>query len=155
MKLLSVLRFPSPLYFGAYYFKSYSEMEPLVIFLSFKVGEIILNTNLHLGPFLCLLVELYYNNFSFPKRHFWIAVFYGTGYLLINWGIFFIYVAVYSLTVKVIYEPIDWKSILSFCIVFGCYVITFGTHHFGSFAYRKWKADELTSKITEGLIEEI
>lgn len=45
-----------------------------------------MNTNLHLGPLVCLLVELYYNNFTFPKRHLWVLALYGTGYLMINLG---------------------------------------------------------------------
>ena len=60
---------------------------------------------------------------------------------------FFIYNLVYSLSVKVIYEPIDWKSVLSYCIVVGSYFITFGAHHFGGFAYRKWKAHKLMNRI--------
>jgi hypothetical protein len=154
MKLHSVLKSLSRSFSGDSSFESSSEMEPPVLFSLSKAGELILNTNLHLGPFLCLVVELYYNNFPFPKRHFWVAVFYGTFYLLINLGIFD-YNLVYSLSVKVIYEPIDWKSVLSYCIVVGSYFITFGAHHFGGFAYRKWKAHKIVNRIHEGLIEEI
>lgn len=108
-----------------------------------------MNTNLHLGPLVCLLVELYYNNFSFPKRHLWVLALYGTGYLIINLGNFFIDKA-YSLGVKVIYQPIDWKSILSYALVIGSYVVVIGAHFFGRFSYRRWKANKY--KITEGLI---
>lgn len=113
-----------------------------------------MNTNLHLGPLVCLLVELYYNNFTFPKRHFWVLVFYGTGYLLINLGNSNL-IVVYSLTVSVIYQPIDWKSLLSYLIVIGSYVITFAAHYLAGYAFRKWKAHKLKDRITIGLIDEI
>lgn len=53
-----------------------------------KAYDIVMNTNLHLGPLVCLLIELYYNNFTFPKRHLWVLALYGTGYLMINLGNF-------------------------------------------------------------------
>ena len=112
------------------------------------VGDIILNTNLHLGPLVCLVAELYYNNFSFPKRHLWVITLYGTSYLLINLGKIFMNSIVYSLSVKVIYEPIDWKSVGSYIICVGSYVFVFGAHYFGGFSYRKWKAHKITTNIT-------
>jgi len=112
-----------------------------------------MNTNLHLGPLVCLIVELYYNNFSFPKRHFWVLCFYGTGYLMINLGKCMHNHLVYSLAVKVIYEPINWISVLSYALVIGSYVFAFGAHYFGGYSYRRWKAPKLTTRITEGLIE--
>jgi hypothetical protein len=106
-----------------------------------------MNTNLHLGPIVCLLIELYYNNFSFPKKHLWVLAFYGTGYLMINLGNFLFYEA-YSLAVKVIYQPIDWKSILSYALVIGCYVFVACAHYFGRYSYRKWKSQKYTHRIT-------
>lgn len=120
-----------------------------------KAYDIIMNTNLHLGPIVCLLVELYYNNFTFPKRHLWVLALYGTGYLMINLGNYCILCLAYSLAVKVIYQPIDWKSVLSYALVLGSYVFVIGAHYFGGFSYRRWKAHKITHKITVGLIEEI
>ncbi len=50
---------------------------------------------------------------------------------------------VYSLTVKVIYQPIDWKSILSYALLLSSYLFVLGAHYFGRFAHRKWKAPKL------------
>jgi len=63
-------------------------MLQVYIFNIEKAADIIMNTNLHLGPLVCLLVELYYNNFSFPKRHLWVLITFGSLYLLINLGIY-------------------------------------------------------------------
>jgi len=71
-----------------------------------------------------------------------------------QFGYLFILVfLVYSLGVKVIYEPIDWKSFLSYALVIGCIIFVCGVHHFGGYSYRRWKAHKLTTRITEGLIE--
>ena len=62
---------------------------------------------------------------------------------------------VYTLKVKVIYQPIDWKSVLSYALVIFSYIFMMLAHYFGRFSYRKWKAHKITTRITIGLIEEI
>ena len=79
---------------------------------------------------------------------------YGTGYMAINLGILSIKL-VYSISVKVIYEPIDWKSVLSYCLLIGSYIFVFGAHYFGRFVHKIWKAPKLKNRITIGLIEQI
>jgi hypothetical protein len=76
------------------------------------------------------------------------------GICLSIWVIFGIYV-VYSLTVKVIYKPIDWKSVLSYILVMASLLFVIGAHYIGRVYYRRRKATVLRNIITEGLIEEI
>lgn len=103
---------------------------------------------------ICLSIDLYFNTFKFAKKHFWVLAIYGTGYLFINLGTFLFtyFFIVYSLAVKIIYQPIDWVSILSYAITLSSYFITYGGHYLGRHIYHKYKQPKLAGRITEGLI---
>lgn len=106
-----------------------------------------MNTNLHAGPIVCLSVEMYYNTFRFPKKHLWVLISFGSVYLFINLGKIFIYLIVYSVTVAVIYKPIDWKSLLSYILVLMSLGFTVGAHYLGQFIHKKYKAPKLKDRI--------
>ena len=55
-------------------------------FLLYAVEDILINANLHAGPIICLLIELPYNKYPFPKRHTAVIAFLNVIYLVINVG---------------------------------------------------------------------
>lgn len=46
--------------------------------------DIALNTNLHAGPLICLLLDLVYNMYSFRTSHFLMVIVIGLIYMVIN-----------------------------------------------------------------------
>ena len=103
------------------------------------------NANIHAGPLICLSLDMVFNTFSFPKSHFIILLFFAVLYLIIN--------LTYSLTVKVIYKPIDWVSVLSYVLSVSSIAMTYGMHCLGRFLYNKYKKSRMEHRITEGLID--
>jgi hypothetical protein len=91
----------------------------------------VVNANLHAGPLITLLIDFVLNNFSFPTSHFLIIAFVAVLYALIN--------LVYSLTVAVIYKPINWVSWLSYVLLVGVFVMALVMHLLGRFVYNHCK----------------
>ena len=60
---------------------------------------------------------------------------------------------IYSLTVKVIYQPIDWVSFLSYVLAISAYLLAFLMHWLCRFCFEKFKKKRLDTLIMEGLIE--
>ena len=103
------------------------------------------NANIHAGPLICLCLDMAYNTFSFPKRHFVILLLFSFSYLVINLS--------YSLAATVIYKPIDYVSVLSYVLLVAAVALTYGMHCLGRFVFEKYKKPRLDGRITEGLIE--
>lgn len=49
-----------------------------------SANVIAVNVNLHAGPFICLMIDLYFNCVEFPRRHYYVTLVFGTLYLLVN-----------------------------------------------------------------------
>jgi hypothetical protein len=98
-------------------------------------AEIALNANLHAGPLITLIIDFIFNVYSFPTQHYFIVLLVGFLYALIN--------LIYSLTVAVIYKPIDWVSLLSYGLIVGALAMSFLMHWLGRFVYNKLKKNGL------------
>ena len=102
---------------------------------------------MHSVPLLFLIIDLVYNVYKFSRQRYLIVLFTGTAYLFVN--------LLYSLVVRVIYDPIDWVSFFSYVLCFGAYALTFLMHCFGNFLFRRWKlrrinrAEEMLSERTQ------
>ena len=86
---------------------------------------------MHSVTLLFLIIDLIYNVYKFSRQRYIIVVFVGLMYLLVN--------LLYSLIVRVIYDPIDWTSFFSYFLCLGAFVLTFLMHSTGNFLYRRWK----------------
>lgn len=53
-------------------------------FLTYAANIIAMNVNLHAGPCVCLMIDLYFNCIEFPRRHYYVTLVFGTIYLIIN-----------------------------------------------------------------------
>lgn len=109
-----------------------------------SIEVIIVNANLHAGPFIVLCLDMAYNSFSFPQQHFHIVLLFGFLYAIVNLS--------YSLAAHIIYQPIDWVSILSYALMVGAVVMTFFMHWLGRYIYRKFKKEKMDSQMMEGLL---
>lgn len=105
---------------------------------------IIINANLHAGPLVVLILDMFYNTFSFPPQHFHTVLFFSLLYGIVN--------LTYSLACHIIYKPIDWVSILSYILMGGAIVMAFIMHWLGRFIFQKCKKDKIQSQMIEGLI---
>ena len=56
---------------------------------------------------------------------------------------------IYSLTVKVIYQPIDWVSFLSYVLAISAYLLAFLMHWLCRFCFEKFKKKRLDTLIME------
>lgn len=105
---------------------------------------IILNANLHAGPFILLCLDTVYNTFSFPKRHFLVTGIFGTIYMLIN--------LVYTLEAHIIYQPIPWTTFLSYVLVIGAFGMTYFMHWLGGLVYSKFKQPIIEAQLAQSLV---
>lgn len=110
-----------------------------------STAVIIVNANLHAGPLIVLCLDTAFNTFSFPKQHFHAVLLFGFLYAIVN--------LVYSLTAHIIYQPIDWVSILSYILMASSIVMTFLMHWLGRYLYNKWKKEKIESSMNESLIQ--
>lgn len=60
---------------------------------------------------------------------------------------------IYSLTVQVIYAPIDWVSWLSYVLCIGAFVLAFLMHLFGRVLFEYCKKKRIEGRIMDGLID--
>ena len=67
-----------------------------------SVEDFIISLNVHVVPFVLVVVELVMNSFPFVRIHFVVVLLLGGFYSIIN--------IVYSLKIKAIYPVLDWKS---------------------------------------------
>jgi fluoride ion exporter CrcB/FEX len=105
---------------------------------------IVVNANLHAAPIVMLCIDMVYNTFRFPKRHFHIVLAFGVLYAIINLS--------YSLSAHIIYKPIDWVSILSYILMGSSVVMAFIMHWLGRYIFRKCKKHKVETQMMEGLI---
>ena len=60
---------------------------------------------------------------------------------------------IYSLTVQVIYKPIDWVSVMSYVLCVGAFLLSFLMHFIGRSLFEKCKRRRIEGRIMDGLIE--
>lgn len=97
---------------------------------------IAMNANLHGAPFILLFVDLIFNSFTFPRQHFHTVLVFGLIYAIIN--------LIYTLVVHIIYQPIDWVSVMSYVLLAGTVIMTFVMHWLGRFIFNKCKRDKIS-----------
>lgn len=85
-----------------------------------------------------------YNTFSFPKQHFIPIALFSTLYMVIN--------LIWSLTIHVIYKPIDWVSVMSYVLSVGAFVLSYLMHWVGRLIFEKYKKNKMENRIMEGLM---
>lgn len=119
---------PITLIFWGFLFK-------LILEMDVTLEVIIVNANLHAGPLIVLCVDTIYNSFSFPSQHFHAVLLFGFLYGVVNLS--------YSLAAHIIYQPIDWVSILSYALMIGAVALTFLMHWLGRYIYRKFKKEKM------------
>lgn len=76
-----------------------------------------ISLNVHVLPFVLVLVELVMNSFPFVRIHFLVILVLGVMYSILN--------IVYSLKIKAIYPVLDWKSWFSFFLAVLAYLVAF------------------------------
>ena len=94
---------------------------------------------------ICLTLDFIFNVYEFRRCHFFWIAFFGTIYMIIN--------LTYSETVKIIYAPINWVSVLSYVLVISAYLLAFGCHVFCGWVFSRYKKKNMEGRIMDGLIE--
>lgn len=106
---------------------------PLVHFSSKKkynkAINLILEIGIHGFPLFSLIVDFIFNTYQFPLRHLTVIIIFGCLYLTLN--------AIYSLDVKPIYKPINWKTLGSYLLVLISFLIAIGVHRLGNYVWVK------------------
>ena len=84
-----------------------------------------------------------FNSFSFPSQHFHAVLLFSLLYAIVNLS--------YSLAAHIIYQPIDWVSILSYALMVMSVVMSFFMHWLGRWIYNKFKKDKVSEIILRDL----
>lgn len=103
--------------------------------------DIIINANLHAGPFVVLCIDMILNSFRFPKRHFHAVTIFQILYGIVN--------LTYSLFAHIIYQPIDWVSVLSYVLILSTLGMSFFMHWLGRLIFRRWKMPKIDLVINQ------
>lgn len=94
------------LFFGVFYSKFYSNLTYQVKLLLLLASDVIMQSNLHAGPIVCLTLDLIYNNFAFHIRHLCVLITFGTVYMIINLSILWFKCSI--LTLSACYLQANW-----------------------------------------------
>lgn len=86
-----------------------------------------MSLNLHILPFILVLIELSLNSYEFRIPHILFVIITGIFYLMINYF--------YSVNVEPVYNVLDWKNIKSIILVFGAFALSFLMFIFCRFVY--------------------
>ena len=114
-------------------------------FWSYAAEVIVIQSNLHAVPLVFLTLDYIFNTFCFHIRHITVLIGFTLIYLTINLGTPFSHTA-YSLSVKPIYKPLNWRDVQSYILALGCVLATLLIHFICRLVYRKWKEPILKAK---------